>query len=511
MKNLERKIFFVESKINVTNKSSNLKFLLNEMRKIGIESLPYSYTSLKKFIDSKTMNVHYNKHYKGYVEKLNKFLSKQSVKNLSLEEIIKSISKFDKKIRNNAGGAFNHALFWKMLSPTKKEINDELKKLINKNFGSIKNFKKEFNEVAKDVFGSGWVWLVVNKQGKLKIMSLPNQDNPLMNVIEKGGYPILGLDVWEHAYYLKYQNKRDEYINNFWDVINWDFVLNLYQKSKKDKKMITESSTEKSSKPCSYEDKELIRKLFNTNREIVQIYQVGIEHILKTVFPQNWYEYGQYSSNSAKGIYDFEIKGRSVLNKLNTNYNLFCVLYRDVNKVLKLENKPLVDVLGASSENKVNAVKLFLKKIYEYKDRIFSLNSQTFKTIMSTLSEKHKTGEDLENFVVKKLQEKFGEQNVKNTALLGSSLDFAGIDCIVKIDGKSLTGQIKPYKRLDKTIIDNTEYYVVLETGLVKNYKTDLLIFGNMNNSIYVFDNKKNKIVDGNFSFPIQNLLFKID
>ena len=228
MKFLEKKILFFENKIKIDTKKEECKFFLAEMKKIGIEKLPYAYTSLNKFIDSKTMDVHYNKHYKGYVEKLNKSLSQKRETNYDLEEIIKSISKYDKKIRNNAGGAFNHALFWKMLTPDKQKISKGFLLTINKNFGSMKKLETEFNEVAKDVFGSGWVWLIISKTGKLKIVSTPNQDNPLMNVIEKGGYPILGLDVWEHAYYLKYQNNRDEYIKNFWDVVNWEFVEKLY-------------------------------------------------------------------------------------------------------------------------------------------------------------------------------------------------------------------------------------------------------------------------------------------
>lgn len=206
----------------------NVDFLIQEMKKVGIEKLPYSYASLKPFVDEKTMNIHYNKHYIGYVDKLNKAL-KKTKSNGDLKQIISNISKYDDKIRNNAGGAFNHALFWNMLTPTKKDVPSELKTKINASFGTFNAFKKKFEEVAKDHFGSGWVWLVATKNNRLKVISTPNQDNPLMNVIKDGGFPILGLDLWEHAYYLKYQNKRDEYIHNFWDYVNWDFVLELYQ------------------------------------------------------------------------------------------------------------------------------------------------------------------------------------------------------------------------------------------------------------------------------------------
>ena len=228
MKKLESKAELIKEEIISQDKKGYQDFLITEMKRIGIEKLPYSYSSLKNFIDSKTMDVHYNKHYKTYVKKLNDALSKKDYGDVELEEIVKSISKYNTTVRNNAGGAFNHAMFWKMLSPKKQKVEGEVIEKIKKDFGSINEFKKEFEETAKDRFGSGWVWLVLTKNNKLKIMSTANQDNPLMNDI-KGGYPLLGLDVWEHAYYLKYQNKRDEYIKNFWDVVNWEFVNELYK------------------------------------------------------------------------------------------------------------------------------------------------------------------------------------------------------------------------------------------------------------------------------------------
>jgi Fe-Mn family superoxide dismutase len=199
------------------------------MKKIGIEKLPYSYGALKRFIDPETMEVHYTKHYKGYVEKLNLALNKRNFGDVELENIVSTISKFNKTIRDNAGGAYNHAIFWKMLSPTIQKPKGTVLNKIEREFGSLANFKKEFEEVAKERFGSGWVWLVLTKNNRLKVMSTPNQDNPLMNDIEGGGYPLLGLDLWEHAYYLKYQNKRDIYIKKFWSAVNWDFVEKLYK------------------------------------------------------------------------------------------------------------------------------------------------------------------------------------------------------------------------------------------------------------------------------------------
>jgi len=229
MKNLVNQIEKLEEEIVKKENKNNEKFFINEMRKIGIERLPYSQSALKRFIDPETMSVHYNKHYKGYVEKLNLALEKEKFGDLDLEHIVKTISKFNKTIRNNAGGAYNHALFWKMLSPTVQKPKELVSQRIIKDFGSFPEFKKKFNEIAKERFGSGWVWLVVTNNNTLKIMSTPNQDNPLMNDVENGGYPILGLDLWEHAYYLKYRNRRDDYIKKFWDVVNWTFVEKLYK------------------------------------------------------------------------------------------------------------------------------------------------------------------------------------------------------------------------------------------------------------------------------------------
>ena len=231
---LMKNVQLLNEQILLTEKEEIRNDLLLEMKKIGIEKLPYSYSAMKQFVDPETMDIHYNKHYKGYVKKLNDALSKKNYKDLELEDIIKSISKFDEKVRNNAGGAFNHALFWKMLSPKKQRPSGEVYEKIKKQYGNIKNLKDEFNQVALDRFGSGWAWLILTKNNKLKIMSTPNQDNPLMNIIKDGGYPLLGLDVWEHAYYLRYRNKRDEYIKNFWNHINWEFVNDLYlNKTKK--------------------------------------------------------------------------------------------------------------------------------------------------------------------------------------------------------------------------------------------------------------------------------------
>lgn len=225
-KKINKKINLIENKLGL--KSLTNETLINEIKKISIEKLPYNFDDLQSFIDGETMKTHYNKHYKGYVEKLNIELEKIKGKDLDLEEIIINIKKFNTKVRNNGGGAFNHALFWKMLSPKKQILEDPIKSKIEKTFGSFENFKGEFEKSAKDRFGSGWVWLILTDNNKLKIVTTANQDNPLMNTEKDRGYPLLGLDVWEHAYYLKYKNQRDKYVSNFWKVVNWGFVNDQY-------------------------------------------------------------------------------------------------------------------------------------------------------------------------------------------------------------------------------------------------------------------------------------------
>ncbi len=225
-KKINKKINLIENKLGL--KSLTNETLINEIKKISIEKLPYNFDDLQSFIDGETMKTHYNKHYKGYVEKLNVELEKIKGKDLDLEEIIINIKKFNTKVRNNGGGAFNHALFWKMLSPKKQILEDPIKSKIEKTFGSFENFKDEFEKSAKDRFGSGWVWLILTDNNKLKIVTTANQDNPLMNTEKDRGYPLLGLDVWEHAYYLKYKNQRDKYVSNFWKVVNWGFVNDQY-------------------------------------------------------------------------------------------------------------------------------------------------------------------------------------------------------------------------------------------------------------------------------------------
>ena len=195
------------------------------------QPLPYAFNALEPFIDAMTMDIHYTKHAAGYTKNLNDACVAESVdiKSKSITSLLESISKYSTKMRNNAGGHYNHELFWQLMKPAPATSpTGVLADAINKSFGSLDNFKTAFSDAAKTRFGSGWAWLIVNEKGELAICSTPNQDNPVMDIAETKGYPLLGLDVWEHAYYLKYQNKRPDYINAWWNLVNWKFVEDRY-------------------------------------------------------------------------------------------------------------------------------------------------------------------------------------------------------------------------------------------------------------------------------------------
>ncbi len=195
--------------------------------------LPYNYDALEPHIDKQTMEIHHDKHHAGYVNNLNKAIAGTEFENKSLEDILKSAGKAGAAIRNNAGGHWNHTFFWEIMSPNGGgKPEGELAKAIDKDFGSLDAMKEKFNAAGAGRFGSGWAWLAVDESGKLVICSSANQDNPLMDVAECKCTPILGVDVWEHAYYLKYQNKRPDYLSAWWNVVNWKKVAELFAKAK---------------------------------------------------------------------------------------------------------------------------------------------------------------------------------------------------------------------------------------------------------------------------------------
>ena len=198
-----------------------------------LPALPYATDALEPHIDKLTMEIHHGKHHQAYVTNLNKALEGKPEATSSIEDIVKNISKFPAPVRNNGGGHYNHTFFWSILTPNGGgEPTGELAEAIKSTFGSFSEFKTKVSEAGATRFGSGWAWLIVTPEKKLAVTSTPNQDNQLMDIAEVKGTPILGIDVWEHAYYLKYQNRRPDYLAAIWNVINWAHVAELYTKAK---------------------------------------------------------------------------------------------------------------------------------------------------------------------------------------------------------------------------------------------------------------------------------------
>jgi len=194
-----------------------------------LPALPYSTDALEPSIDKMTMEIHHGKHHAGYVNNLNKAVENTDLAGKGIEEILAGVSKHPMAVRNNGGGHYNHSLFWTIMTPKSAgKPSGDLAAAIDRDFGSFDKFKESFASAGATRFGSGWAWLVSQK-GKLVVCSTPNQDNPLMDIAEVKGTPVLGMDVWEHAYYLKYQNRRPEYIAAFWNVVNWDEVAKRFK------------------------------------------------------------------------------------------------------------------------------------------------------------------------------------------------------------------------------------------------------------------------------------------
>ena len=198
-----------------------------------LPALPYAHNALEPHIDAQTMQIHHGKHHQAYVDNLNKAIAGTPNENKSLEELVKSAGTISPAVRNNGGGHWNHSFFWEILGPNAGGTpSGSVADAINSAFGSFDAFKEKFNNAGMTRFGSGWAWLIV-KDGKLEVSSTPNQDNPLMDVAEVKGTPVLGVDVWEHAYYLKYQNKRADYLAAFWNAVNWKKVQEHFDKASK--------------------------------------------------------------------------------------------------------------------------------------------------------------------------------------------------------------------------------------------------------------------------------------
>ncbi|HTL81325.1 MAG TPA: superoxide dismutase [Bacteroidia bacterium] len=230
--------FFGKKLLNAENHNALNISLLQINAPYTLPDLPYAYDAIEPHIDMQTMQIHHDKHHQAYVTNLNKALADVKDAPADLESLLKTVSKMPVAVRNNGGGHWNHTFFWNSMRATASAgsssvPNGKLAEAINSTFTSFDKFKEQFANAGKDRFGSGWAWLIVDKDKKLQIISTPNQDNPLMDIADTKGVPVLGLDVWEHAYYLKYQNKRADYVTAWWNVVNWEKAAELYENAVK--------------------------------------------------------------------------------------------------------------------------------------------------------------------------------------------------------------------------------------------------------------------------------------
>jgi Fe-Mn family superoxide dismutase len=231
-------VFIVQSQ-DALGFSKNNKQVNNNLKKetamiksekYEFKPLPYSYDALEPFIDKLTVEIHYSKHHKAYFDNFINAIKGTEMESMDIKEILKNISKYPMAVRNNGGGYFNHTFYWESMKAHGSSLSaGKLSEAITKSFSSFEEFKKQFSDAGKSRFGSGWVWLCLDDKDSLFVCSSPNQDNPIMDIAEKKGIPILTMDVWEHAYYLKYQNKRADYIDAFWHVVNWEEVAKRYE------------------------------------------------------------------------------------------------------------------------------------------------------------------------------------------------------------------------------------------------------------------------------------------
>jgi hypothetical protein len=285
-----------------------------------------------------------------------------------------------------------------------------------------------------------------------------------------------------------------------------NLIIETINKNETDRKITLVLSESKAEK-CTSSKVEEIRQVFNNNPRVKNLFKNAINNILKDVFPNNYYEKGEYGDGESYGIYDLEQEGRSVINKLNTNYSCFCVLLRDVNKVLESQKQQPISFQNSDVFEQINQVKKFVNIIDEYKTRIFTPKSSTFQSLMMVLGQTHAWGQKREDLTVNILKKEFGKDNVNAVGKLGSNEDMVGgVDCEIKINGKLKTAQIKPFGYI-KT---KNGFTTIFESANVKPYKTNWMIFAKNNKEILIFDNKHCKIVEGNFVFPEDDLIYTL-
>jgi len=285
-----------------------------------------------------------------------------------------------------------------------------------------------------------------------------------------------------------------------------NLLIKEINKNETDRKVTLVLSESKAEKCSSYKVEE-IRQIFNLNPGVKNLFKNSINVILKDVFPDNYYGWGKYGEGEMSGIYDLEQEGRSVINKLNTNYSCFCVLLRDVNKVLSHIKQQPISLTNPDVIEQLKETKRFVDVIDEYKDRIFDPTSTTFQSLMMVLGQTHAWGQKREDTTIEILKKQFGKNNVNAVGKLGSDEDMnGGIDCEVIIDDEIITAQIKPFGHI-KT---KDGFTTIFESANVKPYKTNWMIFAKNNKEVLIFDNKHCKIVEGNFVFPEENLIYTL-
>ena len=481
--------------------------IITETKKIGIDKLPYGFDSLTRFIDEKTMNVHYNKHYKGYVKKLNDALSKKDYGNVELEDIVKSISKFPKVIRNNGGGAFNHSLFWKMLSKEKQKPSGEILTKINKEFGSYNEFKKKFEEEATNRFGSGWVWLVLTKNNRLKIMSTPNQDNPLMNIVDGGGYPLLGLDLWEHAYYLEYQNEKDQYIKKFWDVVNWEYVNEIYKSQLKVKLRESIKTTKTINENFVYNSTEDFGNDFKYIKDNGRINPKVFDKMLPKVYPPcspeiitNYNKdtrittpcFGKIKTNECETSYGV-IGGKYAVSQRGGIGEWSVINWFDANT--KVSDK-ILEYFEKFNKEGLDFISWFfkLKKTLLSDDGKFTgeladfiMNPQTKKGTLDY-------GSKRENLAIELLNSKYKNLDVLRYCDGDTRDKFNGQDMMVTQNGVSKHIQVKPTTDLLGTTINGQTFYVFKSKNKYTTNNIQIFAFIKNDSEYIFFDFESSKV-----------------
>jgi hypothetical protein len=286
-------------------------------------------------------------------------------------------------------------------------------------------------------------------------------------------------------------------------------LLGMRLKKKMDESIsLREVLSEGKSEKCSREMNEAIRFIFNINPKVKNTFRYGIEKILQEIYPDNYYGQNEYGEGQMSGIYDLETEGRSVINKLNTNYTCFCILLTDINKVMRHEGNPEIKIIGLKPFEQISETKKFVKKLEEYKSRIFTPQSGTFQNLMATLGITHDMGGKTEDYAVVLLKKKFGDDNVEQIGKLGNKEDMiGGIDCKIIVDGKTNTAQIKPFSRIKQ----EEGKITVLDTGQVKKYSTDWMVFTKKNKEVLIFSNKRVKITQGVYVFHEEDLIYTLN